>query len=716
MSEVRGQSNPGGITAAPLDPHPDACRDELARILADHRFANSPSLSRFLSYIVSQSLDGNPGALKETLLGVDVFGRGSDFDPRLDPIVRVQATKLRNKLHEYYQHEGASNPFRIEVPKGSYQPRFFEHTSPPPQPPQQPPPAAPHRSRLRYLIPTLAAVLIAAAALALRNRPQPAPPLTLTRLTYHEGSTTFPVISRDGRWLAYSSDQGDSVSNIWLQPISGGEARQLTNHRAATLAPDFSPDARHIVFQSRRDGGIHILTIDSGLERKIADRAWHPRFSPDGNWISCLGAKAGFGGRLLLIPSSGGGSHELPTANVGVASAPIWSPDGKSLLFLGEEPTPSGPQLDWYLMPWSGGQPVPLHLREALAAQSLPPPERDTIPGDWLGDSIYLSIRRDSSANIWRVPVLPANRLGALLPITSGAAVEAFPRLSANGQIVFVSEQHETYVFSMPPGPTGALTRVTSEPGTPYRLLPALSANGRKLAYTSAGMGSLSLHIEDLETKHVDARIPLQQLIDRPLLSPDGATALFRYTAGDHRLWTVSSSSAQPLAESGPLHQWSADGRHILAENPARTRLELTDWQTRRSTPWLDYPQQSLAQAALSPDSRRMLLVFPNVGAFLVPFHPSHAPARHEWITLPDDPTADTYYWTPTSDALFFFSRRDGHRCLWSYEIETQTPAPVRHFHTNRLSPWSGWLALAPGKVFLTLTTPKANLWLATLR
>ncbi len=95
-------------------------RQQLARILRSPAFANAPSLSRFLSYLVVQALQDDPAPLGEYTLGVDVFDRGESFDPNIDNIVRVQVRRLRSKLEKYYASEGQVDPLVIEVPRGGY--------------------------------------------------------------------------------------------------------------------------------------------------------------------------------------------------------------------------------------------------------------------------------------------------------------------------------------------------------------------------------------------------------------------------------------------------------------------------------------------------------------------------------------------------------------------------------------------------------------------
>ncbi|MGH9374527.1 MAG: tetratricopeptide repeat protein, partial [Vicinamibacterales bacterium] len=77
-------------------------------------------MTRLLEFIVEQTLEGHADRLKEYSLGVDVFRRGTDFNPRTETIVRVQARRLRDKLEEYYATEGQADPVGIEIPKGRY--------------------------------------------------------------------------------------------------------------------------------------------------------------------------------------------------------------------------------------------------------------------------------------------------------------------------------------------------------------------------------------------------------------------------------------------------------------------------------------------------------------------------------------------------------------------------------------------------------------------
>lgn len=99
-------------------------RAALEDILSWPEIARSPQLAQFLRYIVEARLEGRDGAVKAYSIAVDVFGRPPDFDPQSDPIVRVQARRLRTLLDQYYDSGNSTQPVRIHLPVGRYVPEF----------------------------------------------------------------------------------------------------------------------------------------------------------------------------------------------------------------------------------------------------------------------------------------------------------------------------------------------------------------------------------------------------------------------------------------------------------------------------------------------------------------------------------------------------------------------------------------------------------------
>jgi hypothetical protein len=97
---------------------------QMQRILHSAAFRNAHTLQQLLQFLVAQAYGPDTEALKEYTIGVGAFSRPQDFDPKTDPIVRVQTHRLRQKLREYYETEGRNDPILIEIPKGNYLPTF----------------------------------------------------------------------------------------------------------------------------------------------------------------------------------------------------------------------------------------------------------------------------------------------------------------------------------------------------------------------------------------------------------------------------------------------------------------------------------------------------------------------------------------------------------------------------------------------------------------
>lgn len=97
---------------------------QMQRILHSAAFRNARTLQQLLRFLVAQAYGPEADMLKEYTIGVGAFSRPQNFDPKIDPIVRVQTHRLRQKLREYYESEGRNDPVLIEIPKGNYLPTF----------------------------------------------------------------------------------------------------------------------------------------------------------------------------------------------------------------------------------------------------------------------------------------------------------------------------------------------------------------------------------------------------------------------------------------------------------------------------------------------------------------------------------------------------------------------------------------------------------------
>jgi len=154
-------------------PAPDEVRAQLERMTASDDFNRSPQLGAFLRFVVEAVLQGKSDRIKAYTIGVDVLRRDAKFDPQLDPIVRVEATRLRRTIDRYYAGLGADDKVRIDLPRGSYIPTFCKRPALPA--------ATAHSSTLdrfwsiRLLLLAAVALIVIVVVVALSQRRVPAP-------------------------------------------------------------------------------------------------------------------------------------------------------------------------------------------------------------------------------------------------------------------------------------------------------------------------------------------------------------------------------------------------------------------------------------------------------------------------------------------------------------------------------------------------------------
>lgn len=199
-------------------PPRQAVEAQLGRILESPVFAKSDRMSRFLRFIVEQTLDGRGGDLKEYSIALAVFDKDDSFDPRIDPTVRSEARRLRAKLADYYALAGPDDRVRIELPKGAYAP-LFENVAP----------AAvkPRTLRRRHIALAAGAIgLVAVAAVA----------WWLLALKPHPGSRRIAVLPFEN----LSSDPANEY-------FSDGLTEEVLNSLANV--PEFKVVARTSAFQ-----------------------------------------------------------------------------------------------------------------------------------------------------------------------------------------------------------------------------------------------------------------------------------------------------------------------------------------------------------------------------------------------------------------------------------------------------------------------------------
>ncbi len=231
-------------TSAETSPDRAAVASELERIAASASFRKAERCVRLLRYVTDRALEGRVGELKEYALGISVFDRPGSFDPRTDPVVRLEARRLRLKLAEYYQQEGLDDPVVIELPKGAYVPHFRTRQPPQPEP-------APARERPRFLLWLgLAAAIVCLAAvtgyLLFRRGERPAVRASIAVLGFRDLSG-----SAETSWI------DPAVSELMNIELSAGrQLRILPAENVARMRTELSmkPQSTYAADALRRMG------------------------------------------------------------------------------------------------------------------------------------------------------------------------------------------------------------------------------------------------------------------------------------------------------------------------------------------------------------------------------------------------------------------------------------------------------------------------------
>jgi Tol biopolymer transport system component len=540
-------------------------RQELQAILSSAEFVGSARLCRFLEFVVGQYLRGSAGDLKETVIGVEVFDREPGYDPKLEPIVRTEARRLRSKLEHYYETIGRDRPVRILIPKGGYAP-VVEIRRPALVPvPIRPEPSVPApvaRPLWKKPWPIAAALLalavIAAGAIIIvrTSRERRPEPMEIT-VTSFPGWQSWPSFSPDGSQIAFTWD-GEQQDNpdVYVTMATGGSPRRLTTDPEPDQVPAWSPDGRSIAFvRAHREV---ILTSPLGGAERHLTSAGYPALAwmPDSGSLAFVDTSAGGRPlRIFLISLSSGETRELthPPADSTGDYQMAFSPDGKHMAFARCRLA----ECDLYVMPATGGAPRKVtNTRRNVRGLVWTPEGRD----------IVFSSGKTGFSRLWRVPAFSSAEPAQV----SGTADNAtFPTVvrTANGrlQLAYVYE-HLSYNFWILE--LGRSPRLLI-PSTRIDSSPQFSPDGGRIAFVSDRSGAEEVWVVDSSGENATQLSSFGAgSCGSPRWSPDGSRIVFDYLGDKGRALHVIGAGGGPvrrLTSWGELGRasFSRDGRWI---------------------------------------------------------------------------------------------------------------------------------------------------------
>jgi Tol biopolymer transport system component len=691
-------------------PSADETRQALERVLASKVFRTAESLSRILRFVVECAIEGKSDRVKEYTIGAEVLERGGAFDPQTDPIVRVQAGRLRSKLLQYYETEGDHDPVRIELPRGGYVPDISgvavaEGTQP------SLPRHGVKRSELasRWLIGVLVGLLAVTAWLLTRTRHPIENTNGVVRASIDPPLGTLPLffaLSPDGRSLAVAASEGPRT-HLWLRSMNSSDFRKVPGSDGATNCPPFwSPDSRSLGFFA--NGALKRLDVVSGQVQRLcaAPVGTGGAWSSDGVILFSPGVQD----PLYRIPADGGSPMPVTALNFQMGEEshrfPSFLPGGRHFVFYVRAARPDMSGV--YLGSLDGTAPKRVLATESAAVVAS-------------GNRLLFS----RNGNLFDAELDAGSGRIVKEPRVITAGLSTNPRLRWGR---FSTSEHGTLVFDSSPvaGPEREMFWVDRQ-GRPVRLAGrvvnsrhiSLSARALRAAYDypDPATGTAAIAVLDLRRGTNMLVVSPPGRGDDPVLSSDGRQIAYRSTTvGTYELLRrdLDAANAQPVQlfrSAQPLYPtgWSPDGRHLLFDR-------LTDG---KSDSWLlpigAAPDALLflagaSLAQFSPDGQFVVYVADGNGRkeiFLTSFPPAGTRlqisaaggSKPRW--RPDG--RGIFYLAPDLRLMEAFIERDGSA------VRSKAPTPLFEtafdFHDERIP----YAVNLEGTAFLVAPYPGQN-------
>jgi Tol biopolymer transport system component len=689
----------------------DKIRAQLERLAASPEFARTDRMARFLRFVVERTLAGDTTALRERQIGIEVFDRPEDWDPKLDNIVRSEARRLRGKLEAYAESASPDETVRITMPKGGYAAGFQD---------LKPdsvinlrdeavlPPSESHRPFIGWRSTLLLAVsmLVAVASVFLisvwhrRAVQAKTENFEIVPFSTEVGQQFSPSISPDGTRVAFVWN-GDGVHfNIYIKPVAGGPPVRLTDGATPDLHPFWSPDGSKIAFlrETPSETDLVVKNLTGGAERilrRMRDplALWSsvnpfsgcqsPSWTSDGKQIVLTDAlNRDKGSGLVSISSTTGGETVItsPPGEDQDCYSRV-SPDGRTIAFVR------------YLSHWVGD----IYTIDANGGnlKRVTFDSRDIRGLDWTsqGRQIVFASRLRGA---YELRVIDKGGGESTLVPTDTASI-ADPNVSPKGGFIAFVESEENWNIwraSIKDGQLGKAERFLASSGQNHS--PSFSPDGKTIAFVSDRSGNPEIWFSDADGSN------LRQIthFGGPWLgtirwAPDGNTIVFDARPNGHAaIFTIAAAGGEPKPfqrEDFEVRRpsWSRDGKSIYFDStrdgkPGIWKRNLATGETHSIAPSGSF------QALESLDGNRLFFTESDTHELWISNTDGSNAVRLE--EMRPNPPLD---WSVGPTDLYYVESHEPYSDLFAYHLADRRLKNIGRL-TQLLSPGTPSLAVSP--------------------
>jgi Tol biopolymer transport system component len=542
---------------------PGEVRAHLAHVLSSTSFAGASRASALLTFLVEETLCGDTERLKEYTLGVEALGKSESFDPRTDPIVRTEMSRLRARLERYYASDPQADGVVITLRKGNYIPEFSarsavetvgSYTT-------VPEPRSGVRSAVLWFVAGVVTASMVVVVAILRYHASPISSDEV-RLEINVPATTDAAslaVSPDGRRVVFVASV-NGQPKLWLRTLAGGDAFQLTGTERAEF-PFWSPDSRFVGFVAA--GSLKVIAVDSGAIQTLATPGGGELRGGTWSQRGIILFSGGPSAPIFRIASSGGERSAVTRpSGPGRHWFPQFLPDGRHFLFYvagGPAPGLYGSDLD---APDSSRR-----ILDDIEAATYAPASGHLL---FVRQRTLFGQKFDPD----RLELSGSPSVVAPHVVLSGVAGLAAVSASAAGPLIYRSSDVMPETALVWFDRSGREIERVANSGVAARSTVQLSPNGRSVVYerTVSGGTTTDIWLLDLE-RSVTRRLTADPSFDiYPIWSPDGRRIAF--SSLRNGTWDVFVKNADGSGDDELLvgsdrfevtsGDWSPDGKELL--------------------------------------------------------------------------------------------------------------------------------------------------------